>query len=218
MWGIFCRWIASEMYSYGLRRDLSLPTTPPAAEIPVHIRPMRLNDLPFLLYPWQRQPSNKMPTDPRRLIEAGLSHAYVAATRSDIPCYMQWLIVPSENEKIQDVSGGALPWLGSDEILLEQGFTLEPFRGLGVMQFAMSRIAETGLEYGARWALTFMDQGNVDGLRECQAAGFRPYLIRRERWRLFRRRISFHLLPRGTPFPFDEKEGTAATDRLPVAG
>jgi hypothetical protein len=217
--GRFRRRIASDQYSYGLRRDLTLLILRPAAEIPITVRPMRLNDIPALLSGYRRSvPAMNERMDPRKLIEAGISHAYVAVTRSDSPCYMQWLIVPSDNEKIQKLSEGLLPWLGSDEILLDQAFTLESFRGLGIMPCALAQIAEIGREYGARWALTFVDVGDIAALKGCQLAGFRPYLVRRESRRLLHRRISFHLLPRGTPFPFEDSKGDPATEGFSLAG
>lgn len=215
----FRGWIASDLYSYGLHRDLTLPIQPHAAKIPITVRPLRSSDIPALLSGLEEAGSATHDRkDRRKLVKAGINQCYVAATQADSPCYMQWLILPSENEKIQKIFGGLLPWLGSDEILLEQAFTVEAFRGLGIMPCAMAQIAELGRAHGIRWALTFVDQYNIAALKGCQRAGFRPYLIRRESWRFFQQRISFHLLPRGTPFPFDEAENTTAADRLSLAG
>lgn len=209
----FGRCFVSDSYSYGLRRDLTFPAETPAAKIPIEVRPLQLGDIPTLRAATVQ--SERAVYD--RFLEAGFSNGYVAVTHFGTPCFLQWLICPGENEKIQRLLGGLLPWLGPEEILLEQAFTLEPFRGLGIMSCAMSRIADLGREKGARWALAFAGEKNLAALKGCQRAGFRPYLIRRERCRFLRRRVSFHLIPRGTPFPFDAAKG-AATDRLSLAG
>jgi hypothetical protein len=54
----------------------------------------------------------------------------------------------------------------------------------------------TGPHLGARWVITFVTTDNEPSLKGCHRAGFCPYVLRRERWLLFRRRLSFEpLLP-----------------------
>jgi hypothetical protein len=38
----------------------------------------------------------------------------------------------------------------------------------------------------ARWAVTYVDRSNIPSLRGCRRAGFYPYLLTNDRWRLFR--------------------------------
>jgi len=59
------------------------------------------------------------------------------------------------------------------------------------MAAAMARIAERADQFGARWVLTFVDEGNAASLKGCARAGFVPYLRRHERFRLFWRFVSF---------------------------
>jgi hypothetical protein len=56
---------------------------------------------------------------------------------------------------------------------------------------AMAQIAERADQFGARWVVTFVDEGNAASLKGCARAGFVPYLRRDERFRLFQRRVSF---------------------------
>ena len=44
---------------------------------------------------------------------------------------------------------------------------------------------------GARWAITFVDEGNTPSLKGCERAGFAPYLRRVEMYRAFYRVIAF---------------------------
>ena len=52
--------------------------------------------------------------------------------------------------------------------------------------------------------VTFVADDNIASLKGCKRAGFSPYLRREERWRWFRRTLTFTPLPEGTPYPFDE--------------
>jgi GNAT superfamily N-acetyltransferase len=196
----------SDWTHYGLSRELDAPFVAPDAKIPLEIRALRESDLPKLLgmnadYVSARGPYVRM----HRLNFAGASigTCYVAATDGDEPCYMQWLMLASENDGIKRYFKGIFPVLDPDEALLEYAFTREDYQGKGIMPAAMARIAEKAQSHGARRVITFVDHHNVPALKGCQRAGFSPYLIRVDRWRLFRRRVNFRRLPPGTPYPFE---------------
>src|SRR5664279_1795856 len=73
---------------------------------------------------------------------------------------------------------------------------------------AMARIAERGRALGVRHVMTFVEEDNIPSLKGCKKSGFVPYMIRRERWFLFCRTLTFARLPEGTPYAFDA-EGAA---------
>jgi GNAT superfamily N-acetyltransferase len=141
--------------------------------------------------------------DRLNFVGARIGTCFVAATTEGVPCYMQWLLPASENAEIRRYFKGIFPVLDSDEALLEFAFTREDYQGNGIMPAAMARIAEKARSHGARRVITFVDNVNVPALKGCQRAGFSPSVIRVDRWRLFRRRVRFHPLPRGTPYPFE---------------
>ncbi len=62
------------------------------------------------------------------------------------------------------------------------------------MGAAMTQVAERAAEFGARWVITFVEEDNQASVKGCIRAGFAPYLRRRERFRLFSRRITFDLI------------------------
>ena len=199
------RW-ASRRLSYGLRRDLAVPFPAPAARVPVTIRPLRDSDVPALLA-LDAPGLDEAARDERRtrldMIAAGLRTPYVAVTVDDRPCYMQWLLGPEENERVQAFFHGIFPRLAADEALLEGAFTPEEFRGQGIMAAAMAQLAELAGPLGARWVVTFVTADNLPSLKGCKRAGFAPYLTREESWQQFRRRLAFTPLPPGTPYPFE---------------
>lgn len=123
--------IYSEDTCYGLRRDLNIPFEPPAARIPLTVRPLRKDDIPFLLADSGKPLNRSALKDHLRrifLFKSGIHTCYVAATMDDKPCYMQWLVGPEDNEKILRHFKGGFPPLGPDEMLLE-GHTPLPCSG-----------------------------------------------------------------------------------------
>ncbi len=198
----------SDWLHYGLRRDLAEPFEAPSAKIPLTIRPLRESDLPILLGMDIEHMSDRGPYVRMHRLNfshEGIGQCYVAATDDDEPCYMQWLMPGSENPRIERYFHGIFPTLAADEALLEYAFTREGFQGKGIMPAAMARIAEKATELGARRVITFVNHENVPALKGCQRSGFRPYLIRNDRWRLFRRRVSFQPLPAGARYPFESE-------------
>jgi GNAT superfamily N-acetyltransferase len=200
----------SDWTHYGLSRDLDVPFVAPDAKIPLAIRTLSEGDLPKLLgmnepYVSDRGPYVRM----HRLnfVGEGIGTCFVAVTDGDEPCYMQWLMRSSENDAITRYFKGIFPVLARDEALLEYAFTREDYQGKGIMAAAMARIAEKAQSHGGRRVITFVDHENVPALKGCQRAGFSPYLIRVDRWRLLRRRVRFRPLPAGTRYPFESSEG-----------
>ena len=126
-----------------------------------------------------------------RMVKAGLPTCYVAVTDGDQPCYVQWLIGPESNRQVQEIFGPRFPTLQPGEMLLEGAFTLEAWRGKGIMAAAMAQIAEKAVDHDARWVITLVGEGNVPSLKGCKKAGFQPYLARTDRWRWFQLSTSF---------------------------
>lgn len=198
--------LRSTTCALGLRRDLTQPHTPPPAKIQLAVRPLSpRDDLSLLsLESGALDPAVAIGRSAqRRLIEANLPQCWVAIAPDGKVCYMQWLIAPSDNRRIAERWGDLFPQLGPDEALLEGAYTGDEYRGQGIMAYAMSRIAEQALEFGARWVNTFVGVSNVASLKGCKKAGFMPYLQRTESWRLLRRRVRFQRLAEGTPYPLD---------------
>jgi hypothetical protein len=187
--------VYSTRVSYLLRRDTAIPFTSPAAKIPIIVREIRPDDFPVIV---SERPI-RLPA-----LESGLKTCHVATTENNDICYMQWLIDSSQNELIDREFAGLCPTLKQNEMLLEWAYTFKKYRGLAVMASAMSQISERGAACGARWLYTFVATDNIASLRGCRSAGFRPYQIRTERWRLLRCSESFETLPECAKYPFEE--------------
>lgn len=129
------------------------------------------------------------------LVSKNIPHCYVAITEEDVPCFRQWLIGAKENEKIKEFWGDSYPTLNEDEALIENAFTIPKFRGIGIMPYAMNLIAIKAMDFGAKIVITFTPEDNVNSLRACHYAGFRPYILRTEKWFLFRKTTTFRDIP-----------------------
>ena len=178
--------VFSNSESYLLRRDLTVPFQASAAKQPIEVRPITDSDIPAIL---AARPGRLL------ILRANIPTCYVAITASGEICYMQWLVEQSDLERFRPFFDGELGNLRKDEVLLEFAYTFEQFRGQKIMPAAMAAIAEKGLSSGARYAVTYVQKDNVAALKGCAAAGFSPYMIRDERWRIFSFKESFRPLP-----------------------
>lgn len=207
------RRLHSDELQFGLRRDLSEPFEAPSAKVALTIRQLRESDLSILLGMDTERISDRgayVRMQRRHFFREGIGQCWVAATEDDEPCYMQWLLPGSENAHIERYFHGGFPRLAADEAMLEYAFTPEAHQGKGIMPAAMARIAEKAADFGAQRVITFVDRENVPALKGCQRSGFRPYLVRHDRWRLLRRRVTFQPLPEGSRYPFETEAPPAA--------
>jgi GNAT superfamily N-acetyltransferase len=192
----FIKRLWSESVSFGLCRDLKDNFQNPDAGINITVRPCTEGDFELLSQNSDVSRSSFKPIQDRRnLLRANLPTCYVAVTDDNIPCYMQWLIGSRDNEKKQEIFGDIFPILDKEEALLEGAYTNPSFRGQGIMPAAMSRIAEKAGELGAHRVITFVHVENIPSLKGCSRSGFSPYILRRDRWFIFRRSIAFEKIP-----------------------
>jgi hypothetical protein len=180
--------VFSNSESYLLRRDLTVPFHASASKQPIEVRPIRDSDIPVIL---AARPGRLL------ILRANIPTCYLAVTASGEICYMQWLVEPTDLDRFRPFFDGELNNLRKDEVLLEFAYTFEQFRGQKIMPAAMALIAEKGLLSGARYAVTYVQKDNIAALKGCAAAGFSPYMIRNERWRIFSFKESFRSLPDG---------------------
>lgn len=195
--------LAKRTVRYGLRRDLTVPIERPSAKIPISVRKMLQKDLDILLPSDTSAFSDQDRLEVvwrKRFAEDVGSNGYVAIDERDgSPCYMQWLLAPSQNEIIGRLGG--FPLLEKGEALLENAYTPPTHRGLGIMSAAMALIAERGEDVDARYVITFVGDDNIASLKGCRRAGFAPYMLHIRQDYLFGivRRDRFEPLPENDP-------------------
>ncbi len=189
--------LRSEEMCYGFRRDLRAPLESPQAAVPIRLRFLENSDIETLFDFKQMGEGPRAVMDRlRRLtfIDANIPSCYVGIAPDGSPCFIQWLITPKANEKIQSYFKGYFPPLAHDEVMLEGVFIPEKFRGKKIMPYAMSQIAEKGKTLGARWAVTYVQDDNLPSIKGVLQAGFKPFLLRKARWKNFKRSLEFRTL------------------------
>ena len=180
--------VFSNSESYLLRRDLTVPFHAQAPKQPIEVRPISDSDIPAIL---SARPGRLL------ILKANIPTCYLGITDRGEISYMQWLIGQGDLDRFRPFFDGELRNLRKDEVLLEFAYTFEQFRGQKIMPAAMAAIAEKGLLTGARYAVTYVQKDNIAALKGCASAGFAPYMIRNERWRIFSFKESFSNLPDG---------------------
>jgi hypothetical protein len=128
-----------------------------------------------------------------QLREAGVETLFVGAV-DGAPAYVQWLVRPSDQERIHLHSPGRYSKLAEDEVLLEGAYTFDAFRRMGAMADGMAQLLAVARSEGMRRAITYVTSDNIPSLRGCAAVGFD---VDHSRWsvrRLGRRRTEMRPL------------------------
>jgi GNAT superfamily N-acetyltransferase len=187
------RRLGSSSRTIGLRRDLMVPFVAPEALVELSVRQAQPKDLDALLdvnagstpqERWDRATR-------RRLFESGIGRAFVAVGPDDEARYVQWMFSEADNDDVSRHFGSAFPKLDGETALLEGAYTPSAHRGKRIMSAAMAKIAEEAASLGCRWVITFVGEDNAPSLKGCERAGFHPYCIREDTWKLFRRTTRF---------------------------
>ena len=108
----------------------------------------------------------------KRFHKIGFKYCWVARLNGthDI-AYMQWMITPQENHLLENLP--LLHKLQPNEALLENAFTFEEYRGLGIMPAVMREIAGKAKSMGYGKVSTYVEKNNAASLRGCPKAGCR---------------------------------------------
>lgn len=196
IWEECLKRVYSTSLSVGLRRDLTQDFDKPSARIDISVRKLQSNDTGIILEHGEFAKANpRLAEYQQNLVQANLPDCFVAVNEEDKPCYMQWLIGPDQNHRLKEHFGNSFPELDKNEALLEAAFMRPAFRGKRIMPAAMSRIAKEAKKIdGVRYVNTFVDLKNIPSLKGCKRAGFSPYILRKDRWFLFKRNITFNSL------------------------
>ncbi len=116
------------------------------------------------------------------MLNAGIQTCYVVEdNRLGKPCFLQWLIPFSENDKLHRVYGEWYPDLRPDEAMIEHAYVMPNYRGNGLLPCATARILEIAREAGVRRIVTFIPTWNTNSLKSFMRLGFTPYLRRTDR-------------------------------------
>ena len=181
--GLLGKKIYSQELAFGFKRDLSNDYSKRRALISINIRKYSHDDEIFF--------EDNMTTG---LIEQ-MQTPYVATNKDGDPCFRCWMLDSSENGKLQEFWEGTFPILSSDEVLIENVFTVPKYRSMAVFPAALCELAEIYKEKGFKFAISFGETTNLNTTRSFAYTGFEPYILRIIKWRFFRKKIQFENIP-----------------------
>ncbi len=180
--------------TYGVARDVSKPwhlhESPP---FKLSLRSIDAEGIPDFLRIDKKLDAEGTAERAKRfsLLRTDIHTCYIAVDENSRPCHIHWLIDFSQNKKLAECFHGGFPALEKNEMLLEGGFTVEEYRGKKIMTWAMDVLAKKARDMGSARVIGFIRVENIPSLKASQAAGYKPYCIRIDTWKFFRRKITF---------------------------
>jgi GNAT superfamily N-acetyltransferase len=180
--------------SVGLFFGLAAPVEILPAGVPITIRPLRTTDAALILNVREPglSPQDRHDINVRlMMLTTGISGCHVGLDSSGVPRYLQWLVGPEENDRLQEAFHGWLPRLSAEEMLVENLYVDPSFRGKKIMQYGVTTLLALARERGAARVITFIPRRNSLALELHLRLGFRPYAIRTSATRFFRTSVTF---------------------------
>lgn len=183
----------------GFQRDLHTPLEISDINLKLNIRLIQKSDYAKLL-DFTHQTSKreiKYRLVGKSWLMSGIKTCYVTETEDKIPCHMQWMIGPEENARLSQFTGGGLPLIGDNEVLLENAFTTEAYRRMRIEVWTVKQLLEKAVTLGAGQAVLFVRDTNTITQKIVQRLGFVPYLEKTDFRLLFFRKITFKEILKG---------------------
>ena len=181
------RRLYSNTYWYFVRRDLHLGLNGaiPEAKIDITLRPYKDSDHVHF---------DNLPLDDM-LLKANIATCYVAVTKDDIPCFREWLIEPSQNDKIKSFFGHNFPRLEADQCIFERAYAPKAYRGLNLHPAVNYLFAKKALELGYRWVVSIIDLNNMASLKMMHKLDTYPYKLHITKRRFFTKKTVYMDIP-----------------------
>lgn len=108
--------------------------------------------------------------------EAGFRDCYAArAADTGELCFVAWLISKNDDNLINRSFKSRLPSLREDELLLENCYTFEKYRGNNILPSVVSELSKLAKGMGYRRMIAYIKQDNEASLRAFKKLGFRKF-------------------------------------------
>ena len=115
------------------------------------------------------------------MLAAGIKTCYVVEDSDGNIRFLQWLVLPAENENLRASYGDQYPTLSASEGLMEFGYVIPTYRGTGVLAAAFGKIVDIASQAGVKSILGMISEQNVNSLASFLRLGFKPYRMRIEK-------------------------------------
>lgn len=195
------RRLYSNDYSYGFLYDLTTTINSQENKVFLRTRFVMKEDIEqFFSLNEAKLNNNEFKDRMIRMLmyKAKINTCYVAITEDNTACHMFWLIGPKENKKIKEFFKGGFPTLAKNEFLIEGLFTPKNYRRQGNMVNALTLALIRAKKLGANRVIAYVRRSNIHSIKGFVRVSFVPFQIRRDCWRLFKRRLFFESINNNT--------------------
>jgi RimJ/RimL family protein N-acetyltransferase len=172
------RQLYSRAIFLGLKKDLHLIHPGIRCEVDYTLQLASEDDIEEMLRGARRESSRSSYELVQRkwFYDSGFRNCYMArAVHTGELCYMQWMISMTDSPILSGRLSGRFPSLGQHEVLLENAYTFERYRGKRLMPSVQLRLAEIAREKGLTRMVTYVREDNIPSLKGCERAGFRVF-------------------------------------------
>ncbi len=160
---------------YILGRNVAAPLKDPLPHKPKEeLSPINEDDIA-----WIKNNINSLEREDRKEIltriffyQSGFKNCYVMRNENGI-AYMQWIILPNENQVITSKYSGRFLPLRERQVMIENAFTFPSYRGRGYLPFATQQLMELGKNNGYTSAICYIKKNNIVSLNEFTKMGFK---------------------------------------------
>ncbi len=177
----------------GFQRDPHAPLEIPDVDLNLNVRPIQKSDYGTLFH-FTDQTSRqeiKHRLVGRAWLRSGIKTCYVTEIEEKIPCHLQWMIGPEENNRLSQFTGDGLPRMSDHDIILENAFTIEAYRRRGIEMWTVKQLLAMAVARGAGRVMLFVRDSNMVTRKLVQRLGFVPYSEKTDRRFLFFRKLTF---------------------------
>ncbi|UCB43080.1 MAG: hypothetical protein JSV77_00065 [Dehalococcoidales bacterium] len=108
--------------------------------------------------------------------ESGFDECYIAkAADSGEPCHIHWMLFPRPDELRKRGFRGRLPILQEDEVLGENAYTFEKYRGYRLAAAAGADMYEIARSRGAKRWIGYVREDNIAMQKSEERSGFQKF-------------------------------------------
>lgn len=188
-----CRRVYANELFYGFYFDLPQGYKAPKMHFPLSVRKLERDDFPRIVAAC----GSTTRSDLKKLIELQMQlledipTCYGGFTMEGNPCCMCWLVDYADKGELRSFFKAGLPDLKPGEVLCENIYTHPDYRGHSLMAHLTFALFEIASGKGATRALAYVRSENANSLYGIKKIGWKPFMLKKVRWRAFRRSVSF---------------------------
>lgn len=177
-WHRLKRQIYSKTIFWGLERNLQTNSVHVPCRIEYSLRSASEEDMEEVL---QKSKSGSQESvyeliQRKWFYESGFHDCYVARTAdSNELCYIQWLVSSADDHVVSRGFRSRLPRLREDEVLIENAFTFEKYRGKRIMPSVIVELCEMARRKGFKRMLAYVAEDNIASLKGFERVGFNKF-------------------------------------------